>query len=130
MNSEKKYSKKCTIFTALTLIKALKLRSVTYLILLAIPLLFQNCGTKKNTFIHRGYHNLTARFNGYYWSSEAIKEGVFKIEGSNVDNYDKILPVYVVATNDGAKATFPDFDKAIRPEPIFKASSSISNVGV
>lgn len=57
---------------------------------------------------------MTARFNGYYWSSEAIKEGVFKIEGANKDNYEKVLPVYVVPSNESAKATFPDFDKAIK----------------
>ena len=108
------YGKNYTIFTPITLLKTLKLRSITYLGLFAVLALFQNCGTKKNTFIHRGYHNITARFNGYYWSSEAIKEGVFKIEGANKDNYDKILPVYVVATNETAKTTFPDFDKAIK----------------
>jgi len=64
--------------------------------------------------VHRGYHNMTARFNGYYWSSEAIKEGVFKIEGNNKDNFDKLLSVYVIPGNEAAKATFPDFDKAIK----------------
>lgn len=64
--------------------------------------------------MHRGYHNLTARYNGYYWSTEAIKEGVFKIEGANKENYEKVLPVFVVPTNESAKATFPDFDKAIK----------------
>lgn len=57
---------------------------------------------------------MTARFNGYYWSSEAIKEGVYKIEGNNKDNYEKLLPVYIVPSNEAAKATFPDFDKAIK----------------
>lgn len=57
---------------------------------------------------------MTARFNGYYWSSEAIKEGVFKIEGNNKDNFEKVLPVYIMPNNEGAKATFPDFDKAIK----------------
>lgn len=92
----------------------MKLRSLIYLLFLSGILLVQSCGTHKNTFIHRGYHNLTARFNGYYWSTEAIKEGVYKIEGNNKDNYDKILPVYVLPSNENAKATFPDFDKAIK----------------
>lgn len=62
----------------------------------------------------RGYHNLTARYNGYYYSSESIKEGVYKIENNNKENYDKTLPVYVYPTPQRAKATFPDFDKAIK----------------
>lgn len=105
---------KYTIFTGSTLIRTLRLRSLTYPVLFLLLALFQNCGTKKNTFVHRGYHNVTARFNGYYWSSEAIKEGVFKIDGANKDNFDKILPVYVIPNNENAKATFPDFDKAIK----------------
>jgi hypothetical protein len=92
----------------------LKLRHLTYLFFLSGILLIQGCGTHKNTVVHRGYHNLTARFNGYYWSTEAIKEGVYKIEANNKDNYDKILPVFVVPGNETAKTTFPDFDKAIK----------------
>jgi tetratricopeptide (TPR) repeat protein len=92
----------------------LKLRSLTYLFFISGILLIQSCGTHKNTVVHRGYHNLTARFNGYYWSTEAIKEGVYKIEGANKDNYEKILPVYVIPSNETAKTTFPDFDKAIK----------------
>lgn len=84
-------------------------------ILLLLPVLFLwSCSTKKNTIVHRGFHNLTARFNGYYWSSEAIKEGVYKIENAHKENYEKVLPVFVVPTNESAKATFPDFDKAIK----------------
>lgn len=89
-------------------------RSYIFSSLLAVLILFQNCTTKKNTFIHRGYHNLTARFNGYYWSNEAIKDGIYKIEKNNKENYDKILPVYVTTTNENAKTTFPEFDKAIK----------------
>lgn len=86
----------------------------SYILIILSVLLLGSCGTKKNTFVHRGYHNLTARFNGYYWSSEAIKEGVYKIEAANKDNYERVLPVFVVPSNESAKATFPDFDKAIK----------------
>lgn len=90
------------------------MRFKAYITLIIPVLLLVSCGTRKNTFVHRGYHNLTARYNGYYWSTEAIKEGVFKIEGTNKDNYEKTLPVYVLPTNENAKTTFPDFDKAIK----------------
>lgn len=92
----------------------MNLRFKSHIFSILLALLLWSCGTHKNTFIHRGYHNLTARFNGYYWSTEAIKEGVFKIEGSNKENYEKTLSVFIVPTNESAKATFPDFDKAIK----------------
>src|SRR4051812_21001518 len=76
--------------------------------------MFQNCSTKKNTFIHRGFHNMTARYNGYYYSNENIKDGVYKIEKGNKENFEKVLPVFIMPTNETAKATFPEFDKAIK----------------
>lgn len=77
-------------------------------------LLLTSCKTNKNTFIHRGYHNLTARFNGYYYATESIREGEEKIRTSYKYDYDRLLPVFLVPTNESAKATFPEFDKAIK----------------
>ena len=76
--------------------------------------LLSGCKTNKNTFVHRGYHNLTARFNGYYYATESIKEGEEKIRTTYKYDYDKFLPVFLVPTNESAKATFPEFDKAIK----------------
>ncbi len=64
--------------------------------------------------MHRGYHNLTARFNGYYYATESIKDGEDKIRTGYKYDYDRLLPVYLVPTNETAKSTFPEFDKAIK----------------
>ena len=77
-------------------------------------LLLSSCKTNKNTLIHRGYHNITARYNGYYYATESIKEGEDKIRTSYKYDYDQLLPVFLVPTNETAKATFPEFDKAIK----------------
>jgi len=81
---------------------------------LGISALLTSCSTKKNTVVHRAYHNLTARYNGYYYSTVNIEEGVYKTEKSNKENYDKILPIYIYPTPEKAKSTFPEFDKAIK----------------
>ena len=81
---------------------------------MALLILLSGCKTNKNTFIHRGYHNLTARFNGYYYATESIKEGEEKIRTGYKYDYDRLLPVYLVPTNESTKATFPEFDKAIK----------------
>lgn len=80
----------------------------------ALLLALGGCKTNKNTFVHRGYHNLTARFNGYYYATESIKEGEDKIRSTYEFDYDRLLPVFLVPTNVTAKATFPEFDKAIK----------------
>jgi tetratricopeptide (TPR) repeat protein len=86
-----------------------------YIVLSVIVLLTVfGCKTNKNTFIHRGYHNLTARFNGYYYATESIKEGEDKIRTTYKYDYDQLLPVFLVPTNETAKSTFPEFDKAIK----------------
>lgn len=73
-----------------------------------------SCKTDKNTFVHRGYHNLTARYNGYYYATESIKEAELKIRSSYKYDYDRLLPVFLIPTNETAKNTFPEFDKAIK----------------
>lgn len=76
--------------------------------------LFYGCSTKKNTFASRAYHNVTARYNGYYYSNESIDDGVYKIEKGNKDNFDKILPIFIYASPEKVKTTFPEFDRAIK----------------
>jgi tetratricopeptide (TPR) repeat protein len=89
--------------------------SHTYLIVCFVfALLLVGCKTNKNTIVHRGYHNLTARYNGYYYATESIKEGEFKIRTSYRYDYDRFLPVFLVPSNETAKSTFAEFDKAIK----------------
>jgi tetratricopeptide (TPR) repeat protein len=57
---------------------------------------------------------MTARFNGYYYSTESINEGIYKTEKNHKENYDKVIPVYIYPTPEKAKSTFPEFDKAIK----------------
>ncbi len=83
-------------------------------IIIALIAFFSACKTNKNTFVHRGYHNLTARYNGYYYATESIKEGEFKIRTSYKYDYDQYLPVFLTPSNLTTKATFPEFDKAIK----------------
>ncbi len=90
------------------------MRIVRYIYLLFIVWMAAACSTTKNTVVTRTFHNTTARFNGYYYSCEAIKDGIFKIEKANKENYDKVLPIYIYPSQEKAKSTFPDFDKAIK----------------
>lgn len=58
---------------------------------------------------------MNARFNGYFNSTESIKEGQYKIRTAHKDNFDEIIPVFVIPENDEeAKKTYPEFDRAIK----------------
>lgn len=85
-----------------------------FLYFIALIFLLASCSTKKNTVVSRKYHDITARYNGYYYSCVNIDEGIYKIEKSNKENYEKLLPVFIYPSPEKAKATFPEFDKAIK----------------
>lgn len=68
--------------------------------------------------MHRGWHNMTARFNGYYYSNENIKETVKKIEKSNKDDFSKTLPLFIYTNNTTSKNYFSDCDKTIKKSSV------------
>lgn len=83
-------------------------------------LFLYSCTQYKNAFVNRTYHNITAHYNVYFYAKESLLDGVTKIEQNNKDDYTKILPIFVYPTKEGAKATAPEMDKAIK-----KASTCI-----
>ncbi len=72
-----------------------------------------SCSTKKNTFVRRTYHNLTAHYNAYWNGNESFKEGVRDLEKNAKDNYTLVLPVYKYGTSQDAQSIFPNMDRAI-----------------
>ncbi|MGB3948418.1 MAG: tetratricopeptide repeat protein, partial [Bacteroidia bacterium] len=77
-------------------------------------LLIASCTTKKNTAMHRGWHNMNARYNGYFYSREYLKESTKKVEKEYKDDFAKLIPLFVYTTNDNAKNYYADFDKIIK----------------
>lgn len=94
---------------------------------IGLILLVWGCSIHKNTLFHRGFHNLTNRFNGYYYSCENINEGIYKIEKSHKALYDQILPVFIFPSKEEAKLTFPEFDKAIKKSSLCIQRHTIKN---
>lgn len=87
-------------------------------LLICVTLLLNACSTKKNTFMHRGWHNMTARYNGYYYSNENIKELVKKVEKSHKDDFSKLIPLFIYTNNTSAKTYYSDGDKTIKKSSI------------
>ena len=82
------------------------------IILILVFVLLNSCSTKKNTFTRRFYHNMTARYNGYFNGNESFKTGLVELEKLHVDNYSKILPIYKLGTAENAASLNSYFDKA------------------
>ena len=80
--------------------------------------LISACSTTNNNFLHRGWHNMTARFNGYYYSNENMKETVKKLEKANKDDFSKIIPLFIYTDNKSAQNYKSDFEKSIKKSSV------------
>lgn len=72
-----------------------------------------SCSTQKNTAGSRRYHNITAHFNTMYNGQTAFDEGVEAQEKGHKDNYNELLPMFVVADTKTAKMGSSNFETAI-----------------
>ncbi|MBL4624890.1 MAG: tetratricopeptide repeat protein, partial [Flavobacteriales bacterium] len=95
---------------------------IKYIILAFSLLIIVGCSTEKNTPVNRAYHNVTARYNGYFNAKESINEGVGKLKESHEENYEKILPIYIYGDESAARSVYPQMDRAIE-----KSSHVINN---
>jgi tetratricopeptide (TPR) repeat protein len=88
---------------------------ISLILIATIAIAYPACKSKKkNTFIKRAYHNLTARDNGYFNAKQRIIAAKKQIEKSYVDSYDKLLPVFRFPTEQQSKAVSPQMDEAIK----------------
>ncbi|MFT6844121.1 MAG: tetratricopeptide (TPR) repeat protein [Flavobacteriales bacterium] len=88
-----------------------KIRS--YFSILILLFLF-GCSTKKNTRINRTFHNITAKYNGYFNANEIVKKEVKGIEKSHKDDYEYLLPLFIYGSEEQAKSLYPQMDEAIK----------------
>jgi len=89
--------------------------------------LLMACTTTKNTAMRRGWHNMNARYNGYFYSNEYLKEDIKKVEKANKDDFIKILPIFIYPDNQTAKNFYADFDKIIKKSSIVIQRHAIIN---
>ena len=80
-------------------------------------LILVGCATQKKkehvSALGKGYHNMTARYNGYYNASNLLLESQIQLEQQHKDNYNKTLPIYKYIAADNPKAVAEPLDEAI-----------------
>jgi tetratricopeptide (TPR) repeat protein len=90
--------------------RTLSLQRLAVVFLLQVVLIA--CSTKKNTFIARQYHTLTAHYNVFFNGNEALKEGVATLENNHQDNFLQILPVFKEGTEKDRQAIVANMTRA------------------
>lgn len=83
-------------------------------------LLLWSCSTKVNKFPNRAFHSTTTKYNILFNGQESFKEGMFKLHESYIEDYDEVLPIYILPDQEQATELFPDMNRAIE-----KASKAI-----
>ena len=94
----------------------------TQILILLLSLIISSCSTKKKTFFHRKYHDVTAKYNGYFNARENLKYGVSKLEKSNKDDYSKMLSIFKHNNITNSTGHHAYMDRSIK-----KASTVIQN---
>ncbi len=99
------------------LVHPTKLIRLSFLSLCTL-LLVQGCVTQKRKddvgAVGKAYHNMTARYNGYYNATVLLYESTLTLEAQVQDNYRRILPVYKYQEADNPKAVAESLDKAVQ----------------
>ena len=71
------------------------------------------CSTEKEALLNKGYHNMTARYNGYYNARVIIDEALTAYRLDYQEDYTEILPLDLYPTEADAPNMFPEMEDAI-----------------
>jgi tetratricopeptide (TPR) repeat protein len=87
------------------------------LILLAVLSLVSACVTQRKKDEAKGlklfFHNLTAKYNGFFNAEVLVKDATEKLTAMHQDNFNKVLDVYPDLAVESYQSVIPDLDKAI-----------------
>jgi len=75
--------------------------------------LIQGCTTKRDGRAYRIYHNTHAKFNGFFYASEALAEAEKKIKALYEPNWDEVLPLFLDTDSKSAQQVYPLMERAI-----------------
>ena len=92
----------------------MKLKTTTSL-LLTVVITFGialSCSTEKDALLNIGYHNMTARYNGYFNAGVIIDETLASYRESYKEDYTKLLPIEVLPSEDEVIGVTPPLDDA------------------
>ncbi|HCK22385.1 MAG TPA: hypothetical protein DHW15_09540, partial [Bacteroidetes bacterium] len=74
--------------------------------------------SKKESFISRAYHDITARDNGYFNAKLLLAQSAENLWNSQEEDYSKTLPVFKFGSKDAAQAEQTSLDEVIKKSSI------------
>ncbi len=73
-------------------------------------LLFQGCSTQKDSFVNRTFHQINAKYNGYFNAKEIFNESMKTLSDAHTDNYEHVLSVFRYGTEQDAASISSNMD--------------------
>lgn len=90
------------------------MRNPRSLVVLVVALAsLASCTTERDGRAYRVFHNTTARYNGYFYANEALKEADIKLEEMHSERWDETLPLFLESNEETAQQIFPLMERAI-----------------
>ena len=77
-------------------------------------LVLPSCSTRKSTFFTRTYHHTTTKYNWYFNGNESYKAGVKKLEKSKKEDFNQILPIFILPSQNEVQSVSSSMDRAIK----------------
>lgn len=75
--------------------------------------IISSCSTEKDALLNVGYHNMTARYNGYYNAGVIIDEALFNFRDGYQEDYTQILPLDLYPNEEEVAGMVPALEDAI-----------------
>ena len=73
----------------------------------------QSCSQEKNTIVNRTYHNVTARYNGYFNGKMALQDAHQSMKESYQEDYTQQLPIFISDKDEVVQPVYPDLERTI-----------------
>ena len=103
-----------------------KTKNNRLILLLISVFLISSCSTNKKTYVSRKYHDITAKYNGYFNGNESLKYGIKKLEESHTDDYLNILSIFKHSEIITSKTHHSYMDKSIQKGSVVIQKHSIN----
>lgn len=75
--------------------------------------IISSCSTEKDALLNVGYHNMTARYNGYYNAGVIIDEALYNFRDGYQEDYSQILPLDLYPNDEEVSGMVPALEDAI-----------------
>ncbi len=87
--------------------------SIVVSILTIAIVVVQSCSTEKDAWINRGFHNMNAKYNGYFNAGEIIDDALLSYRDKTKEDYTKVLPVEAFPSKEEAVGFATPMEDAI-----------------